>query len=529
MTGAAMKYRSNYSKRNNMFCRIECFGNHCARAGGLRPPLEHRTTRLAHERETIVSRSERHSCISDGLMVHWTTADVAVGDAVRHNLHVGRKMMKKKITMPELCGSDDGHIGGKGKLSRQRQNSAFTLVELLVVIAIIGMLIALLLPAVQAAREAARRMQCSNHIKQWALALHTFENARGRIPNNGFDDVWCKGFKRPDSTSTVTYRLHGVDVYSWRTLLLPFVEASAIYAELVTGCEWGARPGNSVGQPDCYTGISRVWDWNYNNSSTTVHGKSNNAFTEYVPFMGCPSDQEARKRTQALAPCSYMGNGGDTMVGYWWVEQRNRRGLFVPYRPGGGDNGEITSGAGAGEIWGETTMAMISDGLSNTVAVAESVVGQGENDRTIKGALVRNQNVWTGTPSVCAAVRGQDGTVISTVQIAYEAKAGRWGDSRPVYATYRAALPPNAPSCRAGADNFDETHAAQISASSYHPGGINVGMADNSVKFVSDTIDCGDPTKFAGPQGQDHQITGPSGRGIWGAVATPASGESLSL
>ena len=90
----------------------------------------------------------------------------------------------------------------------------FTLVELLVVIAIIGMLIALLLPAVQAAREAARRMQCSNHMKQWGLALHNHHDAHNKLP------AGCSEF-------FYFVPLVGVTVH-----LLPYMEQQTVYDTL---------------------------------------------------------------------------------------------------------------------------------------------------------------------------------------------------------------------------------------------------------------------------------------------------------
>src|SRR5687767_15347657 len=90
----------------------------------------------------------------------------------------------------------------------------FTLVELLVVIAIIGVLVALLLPAVQAAREAARRTQCSNHLKQLGLAAHNFNDIRGFFPPSRVSN---------DATDTAK------NWVTWSVLLLPFVEQQNYY------------------------------------------------------------------------------------------------------------------------------------------------------------------------------------------------------------------------------------------------------------------------------------------------------------
>ena len=93
--------------------------------------------------------------------------------------------------------------------SKQASNHGFTLVELLVVIAIIGILVALLLPAVQAAREAARRMQCSNNMKQLALGCHNHHDTYKQLPYARKYDIW--------------------DAYTWSQLVLPFVEQPAVY------------------------------------------------------------------------------------------------------------------------------------------------------------------------------------------------------------------------------------------------------------------------------------------------------------
>src|SRR5690606_20872854 len=127
------------------------------------------------------------------------------------------------------------------------QRRGFTLVELLVVIAIIGVMVGLLLPAVQAAREAARRMQCSNNLKQLALAVHNHHDTYKMFPPANNDVRWQTKF----ATITASSPPGRWDRLSYLTSLLPYVEQQNLYEQLEPFARLGGTP------------------WQYQNTSTT--------------------------------------------------------------------------------------------------------------------------------------------------------------------------------------------------------------------------------------------------------------------
>ena len=391
---------------------------------------------------------------------------------------------------------------------------AFTLVELLVVIAIIGMLIALLLPAVQAAREAARRMQCTNNFKQLALALHNYHDARNQFPAScqRIFDRNANG----DLLETTAYRGHGnVNyVWSWRVVLFPYVE------------------------------LTSAWD-----SIKGLEGKSNNLApwqeaTEFLqgPFKSyiCPSDGTAQGQSGYCHNADYGTRGfrssktsarscfGDAM---WNI-------MEFPDDPIGAANPRGFS-RGMFHPGHNKTFSSVQDGTSNTIALSERLCGevsgdtngvlQAPDDRVKSGVAVVNA-MYQGGPVYPAPCLNQGYNPNDRTRV-NGAPAIIWGghifaDGRSINTGFTTTLPPNSISCGYNAGGGGQGWGTYAPTSN-HTGGVSVAFMDGSVRFVSDTVNAGDPNGLQG--GTPNANSGKSNYGIWGGLGTPAAGESVTL
>lgn len=245
------------------------------------------------------------------------------------------------------------------------KRKGFTLVELLVVIAIIGVLIALLLPAVQQAREAARRMQCSNHLKQIGLAVHNFHDTTGLLP--------------PAQV--------GPDRPSLAVVLMPFLEAIGQYDILMNACIANDTMPLVTAGPDGPYGVSPVADI-WRNVFTSEQRKQ----IQPLPFYLCPSRRGASMGFEETGdllpgPKSDYGFVVATDIGGWWrtgsVDSYNDNGKHLtrhqgPFRIPIHEASDVPDGYSnviASPKWkswkSRDTMARMSDGTTNQIIFAE--------------------------------------------------------------------------------------------------------------------------------------------------------------
>jgi prepilin-type N-terminal cleavage/methylation domain-containing protein len=255
------------------------------------------------------------------------------------------------------------NVGGKAR-------SAFTLVELLVVIAIIGVLVALLLPAVQAAREAARRTQCTNNLKQLGLAAQNFHDTYGRLPPGycGTNSFTGAGYSNTQWLGTIPF-------------LLPYVEQQNIY-DLIQTVKDPMQPTSNAQQNPWPTGSVPVWwgltsDWNV--AQTRV-----NAFL-------CPSTNPYSSTGGTFALLHTYGlDGSGTLTGAYFggSNQIGRTSYLsasgglgtIPLSPG--TSGGWQQFAGAFTNRSVNNLAAVVDGTSNTLAFGEAVGGRFVNGST---------------------------------------------------------------------------------------------------------------------------------------------------
>jgi prepilin-type N-terminal cleavage/methylation domain-containing protein/prepilin-type processing-associated H-X9-DG protein len=338
----------------------------------------------------------------------------------------------------------------------RRTPRGFTLIELLVVIAIIAVLIGLLLPAVQAAREAARRSQCVNNLKQLGLAVHNYESVNQTVV---LQCTWPSG--NYPSGLTSGYSTGGAS-HSWTVALLPQMEQQPMF--------------------DAFNFSNYVWTTgvaaaNYQANTTVGYSQ--------VGFLLCPSDGTTTRPVNPYGTKNYHSNiGGPGIILAW-------SGPIIPPK------------SWSGNVPGTVGFAALKDGLSNTALFSERLIGLPSSllaSVSISSANARrgifpgpNGGTFnTGDPAKAMAfVQGCKALPGTTKAVNVTHIGHIWTYGYPPFQSnyYNHFGAPNALSCiNANEGGTANGRWSIATATSGHPGGVNVCFADGSVKFVKDTI-----------------------------------------
>ena len=313
---------------------------------------------------------------------------------------------------------------------RRRGQRGFTLVELLVVIAIIGVLVALLLPAVQAAREAARRSSCTNNLRQIGLAMLNHESAKKVLPAG--------------QTSRIANGPTDPAYLSVQVQLLPYFEQESLRRQI------------------------REKENQYSDANLLAQANQ-------PPTFLCPTDQ-ATPRSMPLGWTNYFANSGT------WVRWKGWDGVFGP-----------VVNEGNADALPAISLAQVADGTSNTAAFAEAVAGlapdvasPGGGDQQADcyefGGLPSSRTL-AGIRNAFLAKSPASSSVPWSGEWRY--RGYPWGEGTLWRSWYNHLVPPNSTCWLPGGD-FWELVAP---ASSRHSGIVNVAMCDGSVQTVADGID----------------------------------------
>ncbi|QDT14756.1 DUF1559 domain-containing protein [Alienimonas californiensis] len=368
----------------------------------------------------------------------------------------------------------------------------FTLIELLVVIAIIAILVSLLLPAVQQAREAARRSQCQNNLKQLGLAMHNYHSTYKTFP------AGMGGTSTPDPAAPNPWHGSNEGNLGYLVPLLPFLDQTALWNQITNPLD-----GTISGNPYRYPAFG-----------------GQPVSSSYVPWrtqistLLCPTDSAPVSGT---ADTNYAANWGDNGYGNGRGNRSQARGMFA---------GDAWSTSGNGFV--NLGLRDARDGTTSTILIGE--IGRDDGSRSYQGGFAAEMSLSAGASAgtysnpqtQCVDVvtdPNNPGKYVASV--AYRGDRGTaYALGTVPYTGFNTILPPNSPSCATGSASnwWERVNGGILSAGSYHTGGIQVVMCDGSVSFLSETIN-------AGTQTADSVTSGKSPYGVWGALGTRSGGE----
>jgi prepilin-type N-terminal cleavage/methylation domain-containing protein/prepilin-type processing-associated H-X9-DG protein len=383
-------------------------------------------------------------------------------------------------------------------MTPRRQRRGFTLIELLVVISIIGILVGLLLPAVNSAREAGRRTQCQNNMRNIGLALVNFSSSKNAFPNS------CT-FNEPTTGSTPTTNWNSSQTkatlvagaaptsapttwgYSWVIDILPYVDAQDMYNSWDKNSPYNATvtvntpnglpsnatiAGNSIGIlrcPDDFTAQP-----GQGNLSYVVNSGFSFALPAAIGFLGSTDGSKSDYLIQSGYEFSAGGPGTDQGI-------ISRMGVMFP---------GTTSGTFPWDY--KTTPAAIYDGMSNTLLVSENTMAGASGGDIITNSALTNWAcpfpsfiAFIGSPSICLSGSGYSCGVGSTPAMPGPLTSNNGLDG-----------PGWANSSSQKANTYDYINYGQNIAregyfpfsNSAHPGGCNMVFADGAVRFISSSI-----------------------------------------
>lgn len=356
----------------------------------------------------------------------------------------------------------------------------FTLIELLVVIAIIGLLIALLLPAVQQAREAARRSQCRNNLKQVALALHNYESTHGVFPGGSMYVVV--------GTDTIS------NACAWGRSILPFLDQAPLANQLnpsqspFTGTNLSLISTSIPGYrcPSTNAPSKTIVEW----SSATTTANGNAKLLPVTPSPGLnisfgPIDYfalvDVRNPLSSANLSMLPGYSASQTAGFFYHGSYNAASCIV----GGNTAAENilkTVTAGKTRVFG-TKISEITDGTSNTIMIGENAA------RNLY--MTHNKSIIAGSPE--ANINATEFAKLNSQQNNFG--GGGWADPQNAFWIRGAArsgmdwdgTTPSSTDTSACVVNCTNKHSRGFY--SFHTGGAHVALGDGSVKFISESTD----------------------------------------